>query len=445
LTRGILFGGLDGVGLRERIGAGELTCVAVAEAFLEALDDDPLHAWAAVDSAAVLATAAALDASSDAVRRRLPLFGLPVGVKDTLDTADLPTAYGSPIYAGHRPAADAQAVRRLRSAGAVIAGKTKCAEFAWMSPPDTLNPLDRTRTPGGSSSGSAAAVAAGTVPLAIGTQTAGSINRPASYCGVLGYKPTFGSFPRGGLLPAAASLDTVGVFARTVRDLRLAAEALAASDPADPTLRRAQPFPLEGDAAPTPRIGLARTPDWAEVEPDAQAAIEALARAAFRAGADVSEVELPAHFEDLVAAQAIIQWVESAIALEPELAGHPALLSAELRAAIEEGAAIPLKRYVAARRTAARLAPGVIEVLSGFDGVLTPSTTGVPPLGLDFTGDPLFCRAWTLVGGPSISLPIAWTPGGLPAGVQVVGAPYSDGRTIDCAGWMIDWLGPITV
>ncbi len=218
-----LLGGIEAVALRDRLIARELTCVEVAEAFLAAVGDDELRVWAAVDPELVLARAAALDRLAAPAREALPLFGVPTAIKDNFDTLDLPTEYGSRIYEGERPVADAAVVARLRAAGALIAGKVKCAEFAWMTPPDTLNPLDHSRTPGGSSSGSAAGVAARTIPLATGTQTAGSINRPASYCGVLGYKPTFGAFSREGVKPLAHSLDTVGLFARSVPDLALVA------------------------------------------------------------------------------------------------------------------------------------------------------------------------------------------------------------------------------
>jgi Asp-tRNA(Asn)/Glu-tRNA(Gln) amidotransferase A subunit family amidase len=437
-----LLAGLDAVALRERLVDGELSCVELTQAFLEAVGDDDLRAWAAVDADVVLARAATLDQLDQSERRELALFGLPVGIKDCFDTADYPTAYGSPIYDGHRPDADAAAVQRLRAAGAIIAGKTKCAEFAWMFPSDTVNPLDGARTPGGSSSGSAVAVAAGTVPITTGTQTAGSINRPASYCAVLGYKPTFGSLPRAGVKPLAASLDTVGLFARSVGDLRLVAAVLAGSDPGDPTLRTAQPFDLEADRAGPPRIGFARTPEWAAVEPEARAAVERLALDAENAGATIEEVELPGRFSDLLAAQTTIQWAESVVALAPELGSSPELLSDELRAALGEGAEIGPERYVAAKLTAAELTPQVVETLGRFDCVLTPSSTGVPPLGLGFTGDPMFCRAWTLIGAPCVSVPLAWTEGGLPVGVQVVGAPFSDGLALSCAAWMLERASP---
>jgi Asp-tRNA(Asn)/Glu-tRNA(Gln) amidotransferase A subunit family amidase len=422
-----LLGGVDAVALRGLLAAGDLGCVEVARAFLKACGEDPLNAWAELDPNALLARATALDRLGEAERKQLPLFGVPVGIKDNFDTSDLPTAYGSPIYAGWQPAADSETVRRLRSAGAMIAGKLKCAEFGWMHPADTVNPLDWQRTPGGSSSGSAAAVAAGTVPLATGTQTAGSINRPASYCGVLGYKPTFGAFPREGVKLLADSLDTVGLLARSVRDLQLVSEVLGAGD-----VRTA------GGRDGGPRLAFARTPLWSAVEPASQAAIEEAVRAIRETGTPVEEVDLPAGFEELVDAQTTIQLYESAISLAPELGSSSELLSDELRAALIEGTNIAPDRYEAAKRAVTELAQALIELLQRYDGVLTPSATGVPPVGLSFTGDPLFCRVWTLIGAPSVSVPLAWTEGQLPAGLQLVGAPGSDGRTLAAAGWLME-------
>ena len=416
-----LLGGIEAVALRDRLRRSELTCAQVAAAFLEAVGDDELHAWAAIDADAMLAEAAALDRIGSERREQLALFGVPIGIKDSFDTAELSTGYGSPIYAGHRPARDAVAVQRLRDAGAIIAGKTQCAEFAWMSPSRTRNPRCPDRTPGGSSNGSAATVAAGTVPLATGLQTAGSVNRPASYCGVLGYKPTFGLIPRAGIKLLASSLDTVGVFARSVRDLELAAAVLTGA-----------PLPMAGSGPGFPRrLALARTL-WDRVEPEAQQAIEVAVDQLRGAGARIDEIELPA-FEALVCAQRTIQFYESAAALAPELESSPSLLSAPLREALIEGAAIEPARYAAARRDAAQLAPALVEIVGQFDGVLTPSATGVPPLGLEFTGDPLFCRVWTLIGAPCVSLPLAWTTDRLPVGLQLVGVPGSDAATLAAA------------
>jgi Asp-tRNA(Asn)/Glu-tRNA(Gln) amidotransferase A subunit family amidase len=427
------------VALRDRLHTGELSCVAVAEAFLAAVGDDELRAWAVVDDRVLLERAAALDRLGSDERAALPLYGLPVGVKDNFDTVDYPTAYGSPIYAGHRPDRDAGAVRLLRAAGAMIVGKTKLSEFAWMFATDTINPLDRARTPGGSSSGSAAAVAAGTIPLATGTQTAGSINRPGSYCAVIAYKPTFGTFPREGVKLLAGSLDTAGLFARSVADLRLVAAVLAAGSAVGDFTAAAG----AAAAGAAPRVALMRTPHWSVVEPPARAAIERVARAAAEAGARIDEIEPPDGFAELVAAQTTIQWVESAANLARELAESPELLSDEIRSALHEGAAMPAARYFDAKRAVAEHGPKLVSVLEAYDGVLTPSASGVPPLGLYFTGDPLFCRVETVIGAPAISLPLAWTADGLPAGLQLIGAPARDARALACAEWLLERLGEL--
>ncbi|HUO73846.1 MAG TPA: amidase [Solirubrobacteraceae bacterium] len=424
-----LLGGIDAVTLRERLHRRELACSEVAATFLEAVGNDPLHAWQVIDGDALLAQAAALDGLTRARREELLLFGVPVGIKDNFDTADLPTAYGSPIYLGHRPAADAEAVQRLRDAGALIAGKTKCAEFAWMFPSDTLNPLCPGRTPGGSSNGSAAAVAAGIVPLATGTQTAGSINRPASYCAVLGYKPTLGVIPRDGIKLLAGSLDTAGLFARSVADLELAGSVLAGGE-----------LPRGGrHQAGGPRIGFARSSMWDRVEPAAQAAIDTAVERIRGAGAAIDEIELPSAFDELSAAQTTVQFYEAAVSLAAEARSSPSRLSRPLREALEEGARIEPARYETAKRAAVSNAPALVGILGRFDGVLAPSATGVPPLRLDFTGDPLFCRAWTLIGAPCVSLPLAWTADGLPVGLQLVGAPGSDTGTLAAAQRLVQF------
>ncbi len=431
-----LLGSRDAVALSAALRAGVLSALEVVEAFMLACGGDEIGAWSAIDADRLVDRAAELDAMDEAERDRMPLFGVPVGIKDNFDTAGLPTTYGSPIYASHRPRRDAEAVRRLSGGGAIIAGKTKCSEFAWMSATDTLNPLDRLRTPGGSSSGSAAAVAAGTVPIATGTQTAGSVIRPASYCGVIGYKPTFEVFPRDGVKVLAPTLDTVGLFARSIRDIRLAAASLGRSHGGPPggrahELRRA------------PRLALARTPAWDAVQPAAQTAIENVALAAWDAGASLEDLELPRGFDRLVAAQEVIQAVETAGSLSRELRSDGALMSEALRAALRRGLVIAPSAYAAARRTAAQVGPKVAAMLAGYDGVLTPSTTGTPPLGLGFTGDPQFCRAWTLIGAPCVAVPLAWTPSRLPVGIQIVGAPLSDARTLTTAEWLLDRLVPL--
>jgi amidase len=424
-----LFGGIGAAQLRARLGAGELSPKDVADAFLAAVGEDALHAWAVIDPDGLGQQARVLEALTADQRERLPLYGVPVAIKDNFDTADLPTAYGSPIYAGHRPVADAPVVARLRAAGALISGKVKCAEFAWMTPSDTLNPLDHTRTPGGSSNGSAAAIAAGQVPLATGSQTAGSIGRPASYCGVLGYKPTFGRFAREGVKPMSPSLDTVGLFARDIEDLLLSCAVL---DPASSDLES----PAQASDGEPPRIAFAPTSLWSEIEPEAAAAIdEAVARIRGVAGIELTELDLPGYGE-LAAAQETIQAYESAQSLAPELQAQPELLSDTLRSALQAAAKMPRAQYDAAMRTPSRLAAALIAAFDGYDAVLTPSTTGIPPEGLAYTGDPMFCRVWTLLGAPSLSVPLAWTPSGLPAGLQLVAAPGRDMPLLRAAQWL---------
>lgn len=410
--------------LRRGLLAEEVSVAEVVEAFLAELGDDPHRAWSAVHPRGLRRQAAALDAYLPEARARLPLFGIPVGVKDNTDTAELPTEYGSPIYAGHRPAADAALVVSLRRAGALVAGKTKCAEFAWLTPTDTRNPVADGRTPGGSSSGSAAAVAAGSIPLATGTQTAGSINRPASYCGVLGWKPTRGRYPTGGVKATSPTLDTVGLLARSVDDLLVADAVLAGGSSSEPV----------SDFPGTPRIAFARTELWERVEPAAAAAIEAWVADCGLAVA--SDLALPGYAR-LAALQERTQLYELSRCLAPELRDAPDGLSPPLRAALVEGAAISAAAMEPVYAEADALAPALLEALRPFDAVLTPSTLGVPPLGLASTGDSLFCRVWTLTGAPSLSVPLAWTPDGLPAGLQLVGLPGRDRRVLAAAARLV--------
>lgn len=342
------------------------------------------------------------------MKLELPLFGELIGVKDNMDTFDLPTGYGSLVYAGHRPSNDAVLIARLRAAGALVAGKTACAEFAWMTPPATENPAAPGRTPGGSSSGSAAAVAAGHVRLATGSQTAGSINRPASYCGIVGFKPSFGLLPRDGVRVLSPVLDTVGYLAATVADVRR-------------VLGRSVQKAGRGG-----RVGFLRTPDWHLVNPEARAAIEMVAE-----GCDALPVVVPDGYAELCDAHRTIQFYDSARSLAAEFERDTGQLSEQLRAALAEGAAISRVDRARAIRVRDEHAPALIDWLGGFDAVITPSVDGPPPEGLEFTGDPLFNRVWTLIGAPCLSLPLAWTADGLPVGLQLVGAPGSDDLVLE--------------
>jgi Asp-tRNA(Asn)/Glu-tRNA(Gln) amidotransferase A subunit family amidase len=285
-------------------------------------------------------------------------------------------------------------------------------------------------------------VAAGEVPLATGTQTAGSVIRPGSYCGVLGFKPTFGTFPRAGVLPLSATLDTLGVFARSAADLLAVSEVLWAPDGREVTIRNAAPLACDPGQG-RPRLAFSRTPFWEQIEGQARAAIEDVLTGAREAGIELAEVDLGEAFLALTDAQRTIQWVEGAAALEGELAREGDSLSPQLREALREGAAIAPESYEGALATARGAGGPLRELLAGYDGLLVPSTLDVPPEGLGFTGDPLLCRAFTLAGVPCVSLPLAWTAGGLPAGLQLVGGPRRDRGLLRAAAWLLDAVAAV--
>ena len=402
----------------------ELTAVELTRACLErvAEREGEVRAFAHLDADAALAEARALDAGP----LRGPLHGLPLGVKDLFDSADRPTAYGSALYAGHRPAADAAALALCREAGALLLGKTVSTEFAYFHPGPTRNPHRLDHTPGGSSSGSAAAVADRMLPLALGTQTAGSIIRPAAYCGVVGYKPSLGRVPRAGVKSLSETLDTVGGFGRSVRDVALLGAVLAS----DPRLAA----PLDG---PAPRIGLCRTPQWPAADADVRRAWDEAVRVLAPQAVALAEVALPGGTPDLVALQKAVMAFEMARSLSHERVRHRDALSERLRALLDEGMAIPaaahadhLTQTEAARRAAAAL-------FQRCDVLLAPSASGAAPAGLGATGDPLFCRGWTLLGLPCVHLPFASGQGGLPVGLQLVGRHGEDRRLLVAADWCL--------
>ena len=378
------------------IAARELSSEELVSSCLErvAAREPELRAWAHLDSEAALAQARERDGEP----ARGPLHGIPVGVKDVIDTADMPTAYGSPIYAGHRPERDADCVTSLREAGAVVLGKTVTTEFATYEPPPTVNPHDPGRTPGGSSSGSAAAVGAGMVPLAFGTQTAGSVIRPASFCGIAGFKPAHGWRSTAGIKRLSERLDTLGLLARSVEDAAL----------------------LGGFDAPQPRAGrlaFCRTPWWDEVEDGGRAAFD---DAVGRLGA--TELELPPQFAGLPAAQETAMAFDVARNLEPEWREHRDLLSDAMREYIERGREVTAEAAEAAVAVGERCRSAFPDVVAGFDALLVPGVLGEAPLRSEgHTGNPLLCRAWTFLGVPAISVPGLVGPAGMPIGVQVVG------------------------
>jgi Asp-tRNA(Asn)/Glu-tRNA(Gln) amidotransferase A subunit family amidase len=428
--------GLSATEAAGKIRSGEISSEELVRACLDRIEqqEPTVHAWRFLDPELALVQARRCDASET----RSPLHGVPVAVKDQFDTADMPTGYGSPIYEAHRPVADAGSVARLREAGAVILGKTKLTEFALYHPTDTTNPLDPTRTPGGSSSGSAAAVADFMVPVATGTQTVGSIIRPASYCGIFGYKPTFGSISRSGVLPLCASLDHVGLFARTVEDLELFTKVITGTHPHHPSIRTAQPTDFDlrhPDEFERPRIAFVKTPQWPELDVSIRTRLEKAVTQLGEAGAVVDETSLPGKFGGLVEAQNTILEVELSCALSYEFENYPDRMSDLLRGVIEQGNSVGMERYLEAQKLAAECRWELVGLFHDHDVLLAPSVRGEAPVGLESTGDPLFCRMWTLLGLPCVSLPGIHGPDGLPLGAQIIGPMYGDGLTLSVADW----------
>lgn len=368
-----------------------------------------------------------------------PLAGIPVGIKDIIDTSDLPTAYGSPIFENHIPERDAWVVTKLRSAGACIFGKTVTTEFAWRKAGPTANPWRLTRTPGGSSSGSAAAVAAGFVPLALGTQTLGSVIRPAAFCGVVGFKPSFGAIPRVGVHPLAASLDHVGLFARHVDDVALALSILRESDPRDAHGVPLGPFSVDSDSGLTPqtapRLLIAQTPLWQTAQPAQREALEATVSRLRSAGGVIGRFDWPEPFARVWDLGETIFRYEAAQVHSELVERYPAETSAQLQAVVSAGKQIDASQYAEACADQKRLRTTFSEMLGGVDAILTLPAVGEAPSGLDHTGDYSFCAPWTVLGVPAMTLPVAFGPAGLPLGVQIVGAYRDDLKIARTAKW----------
>lgn len=399
----------------------ELTAQAVAQAYIEhiASCEPAIQAWQFLEPALVLEQARALDAQPGTGVLR----GIPIGVKDLMDTADMPSTYGSPIYAGHRPRTDAAGVAACRAAGAIIMGKTVSTEFATFQPGKTRNPRApeaAPRTPGGSSSGSAAAVAAHMVPLAFGTQTAGSIIRPAAYCGVVGYKPTHGTLPLAGVKPLAPSLDTLGVLSRTVDDAAFFVGALA-----------------QLSLGPRPfsalRVGICHTPHWALASAEARQVLERAAQLLEKRGASCRDIELPPSCEGLTQAQIQIMDYEAAAAFAPERRQHADQFSAAFKAFMARAVSVSGSDFAAAQQLASQARQAMDEVFQSFDVLLAPSASGEAPAGLAATGDPVFNRMWTLLGNPCVHVPVGVGANGLPVGVTVVGPRWGDAQALSAA------------
>ncbi len=409
--------------LAQKIDSGDLTPAAVIDLCGDAIAarESEIGAFAAVDIDGARRRARA----EAATLRSLPLRGLPVGFKDIFDTVDFPTCYGSSLYAGHRPASDAALVAMTRRAGGLVLGKTVSTELAFLDPAGTRNPRNPAHTPGGSSSGSAAAVAAGLLPIALGSQTGGSVIRPAAYCGVAGFKPSYRLLPVVGMKCFSWSLDTAGVFAASVADAAFAAAAISGRD-----LRVAGVTPAH------PRIALVRSHIWSQASAAMQDALERAARAAERAGATLRDLVLPPILEDAFRIHGTIQNYEAARALAFEYDRHRERLPPKLRALLDEAAAVTSEAYDDARRTAKRARQAFADLMVDVDLLLTPSAPGAAPHGLGSTGEATFNRLWTLLGAPCINVPGMTDGAGMPLGVQVVGRFGRDKAALQAADFV---------
>jgi Asp-tRNA(Asn)/Glu-tRNA(Gln) amidotransferase A subunit family amidase len=432
-----------GEDLREgRLGAVEL----VADC-LQRVDevDARVRAWAFLDRDHAMAQAQRADLHRKQGKALGPLHGIPVGIKDIFDTADMPTEHGSPLWVGRTPRRDATVVSRLREAGAVIMGKTVTTEYAYRRPGKTANPHDPERTAGGSSSGSAAAVAALMVPGAIGSQTNGSVIRPAAFCGVVGFKPTHGLVSRTGALRLSRSLDHVGVFARTVEDAARLVEPLIGVDADDPDTRPTARPPLAAVACSEPplppRFAFVRSAAWQHAEPETREAFAELVGAMAEA---VSEVELGARFARAIEMHRTLMEVEMAHNLRPDVERGGERLSPALREALARGRERSALEYVDALAGIAELNEALDPVFDEHDAVVTPAAPGEAPRGLHATGQPVFCTLWTYLGTPAITLPLLRSSAGLPLGVQLVGRRGGDARLLRTAHWLVRFLDRAT-
>lgn len=416
-------------GIVAAIEAGRLTPSAVAEAYLEAIAarEGEVQAFAYLDPALIRDQAKRLDRFR---RRKAPLRGVPFAVKDIIKTKDQPTECNSPIYRGYRPKADADCVAAVRDAGALIIGKTVTTEFAGRHPGPTRNPWDKRRTPGGSSSGSAAAIAAGFAPLAFGTQTGGSVIRPASYCGVVGYKSTLGGLSIGGIKPLALGFDALGVMAATPDDVLVAHAALAGVPDSTPKPSR------------KPRFGLIKTPAWELAEAASRSAVTRTASRLRAAGASVETVKLPPEFDNIIAVHEIISSHIIADTYRWEWQHHRDKLSPSFRQAIEKGLAWSHETLAAAWASAHICLDLMNDILRQYDAVVTPAALGEAGIGITDTGSAACNAMWSLLGPPAVTLPLARGPAGMPIGVQFVAARRDDRKLLGLADWVFKKLGP---
>jgi Asp-tRNA(Asn)/Glu-tRNA(Gln) amidotransferase A subunit family amidase len=432
---------------RDAIDRGLLSAAELVEACLARIDlvEETVGAWAHLDRETALEQARAADAFR---MRGLPvgaLHGLPIGIKDIIDTVDYPTERGTVLHAGRQPGKDATLVSLLKEAGAIILGKTVSTEMAVYAPGKTRNPHNPDHTPGGSSSGSAAAVASAMVPLAVGTQTNGSIIRPASYCGVYGFKPSFGRISRHGLLEQSPPLDTVGLFARDLDDLAMIADVLMRFDGQDEAMRPIAPPRIAsvlGEEVPVePHFAFVRTPVWDQVEQVTKDGLREMIDEVNQAQAGTIDViDLPAEFGELFEDHRKVMEGDLARSFADEYARGKDQLSDVLREMIERGQQVEASDYEAALAKKPHYNAFLEEIFDEYDAILTPSTPGPAPTGIEATGSPIMNTIWTFCGTPALNLPLLMTPEGLPFGVQAVGAIDDDARLFRHARWLLDVL-----
>ncbi len=424
----------------EMIQSGAVSAEALSTLFLDYVQasDESIHAFAYLDRGSVQMQARLLDEGRARGGDIGRLSGVPVAVKDAFDTFDMPTEYGSKSLAGRQPRWDATAVKKLREAGAVIFGKTKLPDFCLGQAADTRNPHHLEHTPGGSSSGSAAAVAAGMVPVAIGNQTGGSVIRPASFCGVIGFKPTRGLISRAGMQPLSTTVDQVGVFGRDIEDVALVAEVMIGADDSDPTTKGVLPRHLlsvcQQEPPFAPKFVFMRTPFWDQMDQGAQEAFEALIDAL---GDHVLTIELPDVARVAVERLRTIVDAEFTASMREHLAHSSGEVSERVLDIVARGRKILAMDYLKAKEGIESTASGFDEFFERFDAILTPAALGSAPKGIESTGDPIMAALWSYTGMPAISLPLLQSDEGLPIGVQLVGARHDDGRLLRTSRWLL--------
>jgi len=409
-------------------------CIAQIE-----VREPEIQAWAYFDPDHALAQAKRADEWRAEGKPLGPLHGVPVGIKDIIDTGDMPTEDGTPLHSGRKPWHDAKVVESLRSASAIIMGKTVTTELATYSPGKTRNPHNPEHTPGGSSSGSAAAVAAGMVPLALGTQTNGSLIRPASYCGVFGFKPSRGLISRQGILRQSERLDQPGGFARSVEDLALLGEVISAYDPDEPGMTPRANIPMlrvcKEEPPFPPKLSLIKTPWWTQLDAETRDGFGELVE---HLSDQVGEFVLPDSAAAVLDWQKTVMEADIAANYENDYERGADKMSASLREQIERGRNVKAVDYLKALARMPVVTDALDEIFDRYDAILTPAVAGAAPHGLDSTGSPMYCTLWTFCGMPALSLPLLQASNGLPVGVQLVGRAGDDARLLRTARWLVD-------